>query len=87
MNLIVTGRVQGVGFRYFTRLAAKRLGVVGWVRNKPDGSVEIQAWADEETFASFLAEIKRGPRFGRVDQIALTKLDLPANYEEFDVTY
>jgi acylphosphatase len=67
----VTGRVQGVGFRFFTSHQANRFNVTGWVRNKGDGSVEIEAEASRDSVEAFLTEIQRGPRFGNVDDIEI----------------
>jgi len=61
LHLVVRGSVQGVGFRYFTRLTAQRCGVAGWVRNRDDGSVEIAASGDEASLQGFLTIIQRGP--------------------------
>jgi acylphosphatase len=60
------GRVQGVGFRWWTLQAARRLGVRGTVRNRPDGSVEIQAAAQPEVLSLFLEAVRRGSPAARV---------------------
>ncbi len=70
----IRGRVQGVGFRYFALEAAGRLGVSGWVRNRPDGGVELEAQAAPEALESFLAEVRRGPPFSRVDSVELQEI-------------
>jgi len=57
----VLGRVQGVGFRWFVRQQARRWGVRGWVRNRPDGSVEIAASGSPEALDGLLAAVHRGP--------------------------
>jgi len=57
----VLGRVQGVGFRWFVRQQARRWGVRGWVRNRPDGSVEIAAAGSPEALDGLLAAVHRGP--------------------------
>ena len=57
----VIGRVQGVGFRWFVRQQARRWGVRGWVRNRPDGSVEIAAAGTREALDGLLAAVHRGP--------------------------
>ena len=57
----VTGRVQGVGFRWFVRQQARRWGVRGWVRNRADGSVEIAAAGPAEALEGLLAAVHRGP--------------------------
>jgi acylphosphatase len=66
---VVSGRVQGVGFRWFTESAAVRAGVRGWVRNLPDGRVEVAAEGDAAALEAFEREIRRGPRGARVDAI------------------
>ena len=66
---IVVGRVQGVGFRWFVREQARRWGVRGWVRNRPDGSVEIAASGTEENLDGLLAAVRRGPDGAAVDGV------------------
>jgi acylphosphatase len=68
-NLVVHGRVQGVGFRYFVQRAAQRLGLGGWVRNLSDGTVEIEVEGDEAAVADLLREVRTGPPFSRVDRV------------------
>jgi len=68
---LVRGRVQGVGFRYFTQAAAVRAGVGGWVRNNPDGTVEIAAAGEPDALQQLEDEIRRGPPGARVDQVAI----------------
>jgi acylphosphatase len=71
---VVTGRVQGVGFRFFAERAARELGLCGWVRNLPDGSVETVVEGEEEAVTHYLARISRGPRSSRVDAVAVEEL-------------
>jgi acylphosphatase len=66
---IVVGRVQGVGFRWFVREQARRWGVRGWVRNRPDGSVEIAASGAEQSLEGLLAAVRRGPSGAAVDNV------------------
>jgi acylphosphatase len=61
LHAVVRGRVQGVGFRWFVRETAHRLSLAGWVRNLPDGSVEVAADGDDESIASFRAALQKGP--------------------------
>lgn len=65
----VRGRVQGVGFRYFTARAAAAFGITGQVRNVEDGSVEIVARGDESSLRSFREQIEIGPAHARVDHV------------------
>ena len=70
---LVRGRVQGVGFRYFTQAAALRAGVGGWVRNHPDGTVEIAVTGEADAVALLEQEIRRGPPGARVDQVVVSE--------------
>jgi len=66
---IVSGRVQGVGFRWFVDREARIIGLVGWVRNNPDGNVEVLASGTEEQLANLRKRLKEGPRASRVDEV------------------
>ena len=65
----ISGRVQGVGFRFFTEAAARREGVRGWARNAPDGAVEILAEGDAEAIERFERSIRQGPPSARVEDV------------------
>lgn len=71
VHLIVSGRVQGVGYRYFTYERASSMGLTGWVRNLSNGSVEIRATGQDEDIGEFIYQIKRGPSFSRVSDVVL----------------
>ena len=79
----VSGRVQGVGFRYFTWDAAKREGLTGWVRNTPYGEVEIWAEGDAEALTRFEASIHSGPGGARVRNIDRDVQPPTGEYHEF----
>lgn len=66
---LLSGRVQGVGFRWFTVLKAETLGVVGWVRNLPDGRVEVVGRGPSDAIASLDDAIRRGPTFSHVENV------------------
>lgn len=70
----VTGRVQGVGFRWFTEEAALREGLSGFVRNLPDGSVEAEAEGDVDALLRFERALRQGPRGARVDGVDVTAI-------------
>jgi acylphosphatase len=63
--------VQGVGFRYFTEAAAARAGVNGWVRNLPDGRVEISAEGDAAVMEQFERVVRKGPPGARVENVEI----------------
>lgn len=66
----VTGRVQGVGFRFFVERAANELGVNGWVRNCSDGAVEVHAECGAAQMEQLRAALAQGPPAGRVEQVS-----------------
>jgi len=72
LRILVSGRVQGVGFREFTRQTAQRLGVAGWVRNMQNGQVEVLARVPPDRKAAFLAQLRQGPRLSQVADLAVT---------------
>lgn len=75
---LVSGRVQGVGFRQFTAAAAQKLAIVGWVRNLPDGRVECEAQGAENVLSEFEKHIGAGPALARIDALEqLTVADEP----------
>jgi len=69
INVIVSGRVQGVGFRYFTLNKARELGVSGWVRNLHTGEVEILASSPPDKMEKFIETINSGPSFAQVTNL------------------
>ena len=71
----VFGRVQGVGFRHFVWCEARDRGIVGWVRNRVDGSVELEAECTLETIGAFESAIARGPRWSRVERVEAVDRD------------
>jgi len=68
-RLIISGRVQGVGYRDWMAMVAERLGVFGWVRNRRDGTVEAVVDGDEAAVAELLRACRRGPRLAEVTEI------------------
>lgn len=70
-RLVITGRVQGVGFRYAMAAQARALGVAGWVRNRRDGSVEAMVAGSAEQVAAMIAWSRVGPAGAQVDHVAV----------------
>jgi len=85
ISWIVSGRVQGVGFRYHVVEAARRQRVEGDVRNLPDGRVEIRAAGPPAGVAALLEEVRRGPRFARVDGVEESELNSNLGFDGFRV--
>ncbi|GAA4174511.1 acylphosphatase [Gryllotalpicola koreensis] len=73
VHAVVTGEVQGVGFRYAARARAQELGLAGWVRNLADGSVEVEAEGETGAVERMLAWLDRGPRAARLASVAVTE--------------
>lgn len=75
VHVVVTGMVQGVGFRYFAVTRARGLGgVSGWVRNRRDGSVEVEAQGPRAVVDRFVDDLKVGPRWSRVDGVGVREI-------------
>jgi acylphosphatase len=73
----VTGRVQGVSFRAWTREQAMARGVSGWVRNRPDGSVEAVLAGPDEAVAALIAALHEGPPAAKVVEVRVTEANAP----------
>lgn len=69
VHLAVSGTVQGVGFRWFVRERARRWGMPGWVRNQPDGTVELAASGSDEAVEALIAAVRTGPPGAMVEQV------------------
>lgn len=86
VRFVIRGTVQGVGFRWFVARHATRLGVVGYARNLPDGSVEVVASGLLEAVESLGRELARGPEFARVDAVEKTEILLEDHaVKSFDI--
>ncbi|WP_339226114.1 acylphosphatase [Oceanobacillus sp. FSL K6-2867] len=88
VSVNVHGRVQGVGFRYFTQHTALECNITGWVKNEDDGSVYIEAIGNEEDMSRFLELIKKGPsRFANVHEMDVTALEGNPKFKSFQIKY
>jgi len=74
--IILKGRVQNVGFRYYTHKTAVEMGIKGFVKNRPDGSVYIEAEGEEGPLAAFMAWCHKGPAWARVDEVEVQEQPL-----------
>ncbi len=87
LNAIVKGRVQGVGYRFFVLETARRMKLTGFVKNLPNGDVEVQAEGPEEKLKDFVAALKKGPAFARVIDISTEFMDEERGFETFDISF
>ena len=85
-RFLISGRVQGVGFRWFTHDVAERAGVTGWVRNLPDGRVEAWVEGDEEAVTRVEAALRSGPRGARVEKVYVGREEPTGRYITFSIT-
>jgi acylphosphatase len=87
-RFFVSGRVQGVGYRYFAMEAAERMGVTGYARNLTDGRVEVYAIGSSDQLRDFARELRRGPAFAAVADVAEVEAEvLQAFSSGFTVTF
>ena len=87
IRAIVRGQVQGVYFRAFTRDEAGQLGVAGWVRNNPDGSVECFAQAPEDKIEVFIRFLHEGSPGSRVEEVQLREETPQLRLKGFEIRY
>ena len=83
--IIIGGRVQGVGFRYFAKHKADELHIAGWVRNTPDGKVEIEAEGEPQNLENFIDWLKIGPNRAVISTFSATIFEPSRNYMNFTI--
>jgi acylphosphatase len=84
-RFVISGRVQGVGFRYFTADVAAREGVTGWVRNLPDGRVEAHVEGEAEAVTRVERALRRGPSSARVVSVEVEAGEPSGTFRDFAV--
>jgi len=85
VRIRLTGRVQGVGFRFFVRQTARELGLTGRVRNLPGGEVEVEAAGGREPLARLREALRRGPPGARVATLAEQEITPVPEWDRFDI--
>ncbi|MFH1127378.1 MAG: acylphosphatase [archaeon] len=85
IHILVSGRVQGVWYRAFTKDAAERHGINGWVKNLDDGRVEALAIGEEDKIADFIDELKIGPEASRVDSVETAESKTREMHDSFRI--
>lgn len=87
LHAVVHGRVQGVSFRAYTQREAVTLGLTGWVRNLPDGTVETIAEGPRSSLKSFLSFLRTGPSSARVDKVDVSWSNATGEFTSFRIRY
>jgi len=87
VRILISGRVQGVGYRFFARAEARALGIRGFVRNLPDGRVEVMATGSPRLLQDFAEELETGPAGGYVEKCQVTRLVQVRAYDDFRIEY
>jgi acylphosphatase len=83
LRVIVTGYVQGVGYRYWAAREARFFGITGWVRNLPDGSVEVVAEGPKPALLELLGTLRRGPSYADVEMVAPSFSPATGEFRDF----
>jgi len=87
LHITVTGRVQGVGYRYYCRNAAGSMGLKGYVMNMPDGNVEIEVFGGRDKIKDFISEITGRDRGFVVDEITTEEIPVDESYRDFGIKF
>ena len=85
--VLISGKVQGVGFRNFAQRNARQLGVKGYAKNLPNGKVEVVAEGDKTQLDALVVFLREGPRYARVDSLEIDERPFTGEYETFGVRY
>jgi acylphosphatase len=83
----ISGKVQGVGFRYFTKKRANEFELKGWVKNTVDRGVLVMVQGDETVVDTFIDHLKMGPSLSRVDKISKAKMQITKEFSDFKVVF
>lgn len=86
-HVFIEGRVQGVGFRHFAKVNAEEIGILGWVKNLPDGRVEAILEGPIDHLREMVDLLEDGPGSGRVDDLDVEVTEATGEFEEFEVLY
>ncbi|HLV34186.1 MAG TPA: acylphosphatase [Spirillospora sp.] len=87
LQAVVHGRVQGVSFRHYTMMQARNLGLTGWVRNEPDGTVRTVAEGEKDKLDTFLDWLHIGPPAAQVTRVEANWYPATDEFVDFDVRY
>jgi acylphosphatase len=86
-RIVISGLVQGVAFRYYTRAKARQAGATGWVRNLPDGQVEALIEGNPVVVEEVIGWCRKGPPASRVDRVKVFEEPATGEFSDFDISY
>lgn len=86
LHVVIRGRVQGVGFRYFVMRAARALDLTGWTRNRDDGTVEVEAEGARPSLDRLVERLRQGPPGAAVTSVETAWSEGEARFRRFDVS-
>ncbi len=87
LEIVISGRVQGVGFRYFTKQKAELYEIRGYVKNLGTSKVKILALGDSGNMDSFVQDLKKGPSSGYVEKVTTSPVEHSKEYNDFTISY
>ena len=87
LHIIVSGKVQSVGYRYFSRMKAVQYGVTGWAKNLSDDTVEIVAIGNKDQLDPFIEDLRRGNPFSTITNLKMTESEPTENFQSFTIKY
>jgi len=87
VKFLISGRVQGVGYRWFVLEAAKKIGIIGTVKNNIDGSVEVMAQSTQVNIENLKFQLVNGPSFSKIDTVKETSQEVNNNLIDFKIIY
>jgi acylphosphatase len=87
LHIIVSGKVQGVGYRYFSQMKAVQYEVTGWAKNLSDGSVEIVAVGNNDQLDAFIEDLRRGNPFSVIEDIQISESEVTETFRSFAIKY
>ncbi|MBI4669288.1 MAG: acylphosphatase [Elusimicrobia bacterium] len=86
-SLIVRGLVQGIGYRYFVQKTAGSFGLGGWVKNRPDGAVELQVEGEDEKIDEFIGALRHDHPWAKVKNVEIDWRPCNGEFKTFEITF
>ena len=87
LHIIVSGKVQSVGYRYFSQMKAVQYGVTGWAKSVSDDTVEICALGTKDQLDPFIEDLRRGNPFSKILNLEITEMEQSDHFQSFTIKY